>query len=87
LLFSLALVGQTSFTSRLTNQTEWLPTCIGISSGKGSDVMLTDLIDELVSETQSEDVRVGATPFAVSSSLGAFQSVESTQQKPLGGHF
>lgn len=56
-------VGQTSFTSRLTNSTEWLPTAIGLSSGKGSDVILTDLIADFMSEIDSQSVEVGSLTF------------------------
>ncbi|GES66012.1 glutamyl-tRNA(gln) amidotransferase subunit A [Aspergillus terreus] len=56
-------VGQTPFTSRLINSTEWLPTAIGLSSGKGSDVMLTDLIADFISEIDGQRVEVGSLTF------------------------
>jgi hypothetical protein len=57
-------VGQTPFLSRLTNQIEWLPAYVGISSGKRSDVMLTDLIEDFfLSMKIGEGVSVGSTAF------------------------
>lgn len=57
-------VGQTPFISRLTNRTEWLPVCIGIFSGMGSDAMLTDLVENFFASIGMEDSEgVGSTPF------------------------
>ncbi|KAJ5698616.1 hypothetical protein N7462_000621 [Penicillium macrosclerotiorum] len=42
-------VGQIPFTSRITGQKEFLSTCIGISSGRGSDVMLSDFVENFMS--------------------------------------
>jgi len=79
-------VGQTSVTSRLTNSTERLPASIGISSGKGSDVMLTDFIADLVSGTNSRGVRVGSLAFGNIDNMGSSSLyTQSTAQLPLRG--
>lgn len=80
-------VGQTAFTSRLTNQTEWLPVCIGISGGKSSDVMLTDLIEDFFAYVGMEDgVSIDSTAFQplTTHDKDMFTGVEPMQQKLLG---
>ncbi|KAK2747761.1 hypothetical protein FQN57_001791 [Myotisia sp. PD_48] len=56
-------VGQTPIMSRITNSTKWLPASIGISGGKGSDVMITDLIADLMVRTSDHGVEVGSLAF------------------------
>lgn len=83
-------VGQTPFISRLTNRSEWLPVCIGISSGKGSDVMLTDFIEDFFAFMGMEDgVLTGSTPFEplTMHDGDVFTGVGSMQQKLLGNLF
>ncbi|KAF2489454.1 putative glutamyl-tRNA amidotransferase subunit A [Lophium mytilinum] len=49
--------GRTPFKSRLSDQEEWLPVGLGVISGRGSDVMLADLIADLESQqSQTGDV-------------------------------
>lgn len=69
--------------SRITNSTEQLPASIGISSGKGSDVMLTDFIADLVPGINGQGVAVGSLAFEDidTSSLDTL----STGQIPLRG--
>lgn len=83
-------VGQTPFLSRFTNQIEWRPACIGISSGKRSDVMLTDLIEDFfLSMKIGEGVSVGSTAFETlpPNEMYSFKSVGSMQEKLLGYPF
>jgi hypothetical protein len=83
-------VGQTPFISRLTNRTEWLPACIGISSGKGSDAMLTDLIGDFFASMGMEDgVSTGSTPFEplATPDRDILTGVGSMGQKLLGNSF
>ncbi|KAE8143694.1 amidase signature domain-containing protein [Aspergillus pseudotamarii] len=79
-------VGQTSFTSRITNSTEHLPASIGISSGKGSDVMLTDFIADLVTGTNSQGVGVGSLAFENIVNMGDSSLYsQAAAQLPLRG--
>ena len=83
-------VGQTPFPSRLTNRSEWLPVCIGISSGKGGDVMLTDLIEDFFASMGMEDgVSTGSTPFEplTTGDRDLLTGVGSMGQKLLGNSF
>ncbi|CAG7977406.1 unnamed protein product [Penicillium salamii] len=80
-------VGQTPFVSRITNSTEQLPASIGISSGKGSDVMLTDFIAELMSGTNGQGVGVGSLAFNDIDNIGSsLLDTQSTGQFPLTGN-
>ncbi|CAG8176305.1 unnamed protein product [Penicillium salamii] len=79
-------VGQTPFVSRITNSTEQLPASIGISSGKGSDVMLTDFIADLMSGTNGQGVGVGSLAFKDFDNIGSsLLDTQSTGQFPLTG--
>ncbi|KAJ1714963.1 glutamyl-tRNA(gln) amidotransferase subunit A [Aspergillus flavus] len=81
-------VGQTSYTSRITNSTEDLPASIGISSGKGSDVMLTDFIADLMTETNIQGVGVGSRAFENIDNMGTTSLyTQSAAQLPLRGDF
>ncbi|RMZ48130.1 hypothetical protein AFCA_011192 [Aspergillus flavus] len=81
-------VGQTSYTSRITNSTEHLPASIGISSGKGSDVMLTDFIADLMTETNIQGVGVGSRAFENIDNMGTTSLYpQSAAQLPLRGDF
>lgn len=78
-------MGQTPFTSRLTNSTEQLPASIGIAGGKGSDVMLTDFIADLVSGIDGQGVEVGSQMFGDIDNMGSSLFTQSTAQFPLRG--
>lgn len=59
-------MGQTPYHSRLTLRTEYLPTAIGITSGKGSDVMLVDFMEDFMSHLDlTNGVEVGRAAFRV----------------------
>lgn len=61
---------------------------IGISSGKGSDVMLTDFIAELVAGTNSQGVGVGSLAFEKINNMDdSSLYTQSAAQLPLRGDF
>lgn len=78
-------MGQTPFNSRLTNSTEQLPASIGIAGGKGSDVMLTDFIADLVSAIDGQGVEVGSQMFGNIDHIGSSPFTQSAAQLPLRG--
>lgn len=79
-------MGQSSYVSKITGQTEYLPVAIGIMGPRGSDSALADFIDDfLQSIGMGEGVSTGslAYPDLVGSKNDSFPRAQSVLASAL----
>lgn len=83
------LAGFTSFKSRLTNKEEHLPVALGVISGRGSDVMLADLISDLETAKDSgfakETDHASAEQYTKHEFMPSFKGAEGQKQHFFDG--